>query len=77
MEVCRSCGQVVRLVNRRSLKNKDTLKLIKIMEKNNLSVQHILNILGISKRTLMRWLSLKNGKIKTIYFEMLSLKGYE
>lgn len=76
MKICKCCGQVVKIKVKRELKNKDTLCLIKIMEKNNLSLTDINSILGVSKRTLMRWLSLKEGKIKPIYFEMLKMKGY-
>lgn len=77
MKICKCCGQVIKIKVHRELKNKDTLRFIKIMEKNNLSLNDIQNILGVSKRTLMRWLSLKDGKIKHIYFDMLLLKGYK
>lgn len=57
----------------------DTKKMLALMKKNNLNQLQIAKILDISQGTVSGWFKKETnllGKIKSIYFEMLKMKGY-
>lgn len=62
------------------LQTADTKKMLRIMEKYGLNQLSLAKILDISKGTVNGWLHRKTnlqGKIKSIYFEMLKYEGYK
>lgn len=62
------------------LQTKDTKKMIKLMDKHELNQLKLAKILEISQGAVNGWFHRKtnlNGKIKSIYFEMLKSKGYK
>jgi len=62
------------------LQTKDTKKMLRIMEKHGLNQLTLAKILDISQGTVNGWFHRKTnlqGKIKTIYFEMLKHEGYK
>ncbi len=57
----------------------DTKKMLAIMKKHGLNQLSLAKILDISQGTVNGWLHRKTnlqGKIKSIYFRMLKMKGY-
>ena len=77
--ICETCGQGIVLKNPRNFKNPDVIKLVAIMKKNNLSLKEMRELLEISPRTLMRWLSVPDNRkiVKPVYFTVLKMKGFE
>jgi DNA-binding transcriptional regulator YiaG len=62
------------------LQTKDTKKMLKIMEKHGFNQLALAKTLNISQGTVNGWFHRKTnlqGKIKTIYFEMLKSKGFK
>lgn len=62
------------------LLTKDTKKMLRIMEKHELNQLALAKILNISQGAINGWFHRKTnlqGKIKSIYFDMLKAKGYK
>lgn len=78
MKMCNSCKQMIPdRPTTRNLKNNDTRKILKIMEKNTLNPVQLCSIIGVHTRTFYRWLRAENPRIKGQYFELLASRGYE
>lgn len=75
MKICKHCGSFPRFNQPRTFENPDIKRLISIMERNHLMPKDLQELLGVSKRTVMRWMN-SQAKIKNLYFEILLLKGY-
>lgn len=88
--VCKGKGEMLKPVVKKSLRNtipdspyiqtKDTKRMLEIMRRYGLSQLTLAKVLGISNGTVNGWLHRKTnlkGKIRSIYFEMLKMKGYE
>lgn len=78
-EECKTCGYLLPLPKREKLLTPDTIKMLKIMKKNNFTQTTLANAIGISQGTVAGWFThTRNlqGKIKSIYFEILKNKGY-
>jgi hypothetical protein len=62
------------------LQTKDTKRMLKVMDKHDLTQLQLAKILDISQGTVNGWFHRKTnlqGKIKQIYFDMLKFKGYK
>ena len=75
MTICTQCGQFIKTHKARHL-SPDMLKLVGIMNKNQITLKNLEYTLGISKRTLMNWMNDPHQKIKPTHVDMLRLKGY-
>lgn len=60
--------------------SKDTRKMKEIMKRHNLKKYELAEILGISQAAVVGWFKVGTnvqGNIKSVYFELLKLKGYK
>jgi hypothetical protein len=78
---CLRCRGTGKLKKRESpLLTKDTKRMLALMKKYDLNYLQLAKILGISQAAVTGWFKRKwnlKGKIKSLYFESLKMKGYE
>ena len=75
---CKGTGRI-KLANTK-LTTPDVKRLLKIMKKYDMTQLSLAKILEMSQGTINGWFYAKTnprGKVKSIYFNILKIKGYE
>ncbi len=79
VKICKFCkGKGTTKIRRSPIDTPDTRRMLAIMKRNKLNQTLLSQLLGISQGTIAGWFKQetnKQGKIKSIYFEMLKIKG--
>lgn len=79
LKTCSRCkGKGLTKIRQDKLETKDTKKMLSIIKRNKLNQLQIAYILNISQGTVNGWFhekTNKQGKIKKIYFDILTFKG--
>lgn len=75
-ERCKGTGKLK--IRNKYIQSKDIKKILLIMKKYKLNQLAMAKVLNITQGTLNGWLhGVTKGKIKSIYFEILKMRGYK
>ncbi len=76
MKMCKACKQFITVEPMENINHPDAKRILAVMEKHNLTLKEIADLLNVSYRSMYRWIKEKDRAMKPIYFEILKLKGY-